>query len=51
MKELNWIKINKLILNSSLDFNPKIWGIARNSWILTKSQSGKIKSSIHSRRK
>ena len=51
MKESNWIKINKLILNSSLAFHPQMWEIAGNSWILTKSQSGKIKSSIHSRRK
>ena len=38
-KKLNWIKANKLILNSSLVFNPKRKGIAGN----TKS---KVKSSI-----
>ena len=37
----NWIKANKLILNSSLAFNPQMREIARRSWIFTKSQSGK----------
>ena len=45
-KKQNWIKANKLILNSSLAFNPQMREIARKSWILTKSQSGKAKSSI-----
>ena len=45
-KKQNWIKANKLILNSSLVFNPQMREIARKSWILTKSQSGKAKSSI-----
>ena len=39
-------KANKLILNSSLAFNPYVHEIARKSWILTKSESGKVKSSI-----
>ena len=41
----NWIKANKLILNLSLAFNPQMREIARKSSILTKSQSGKAKSS------
>ena len=45
-KKQNWIKANKLILNSSLAFNPQMREIARKSWILTKSQSRKVKSSI-----
>ena len=45
-KNQNWIKANKLILNSCLAFNPKMQEIAGKSWILTKSQSGKAKSSI-----
>ena len=45
-KKQNWIKANKLILISSLAFNPQMREIARKSWILTKSQSGKAKSSI-----
>ena len=45
-KKQNWIKANKLILNSSLAFNPQMREIVRKSWILTKSQSGKAKSSI-----
>ena len=45
-KKQNWIKANKLILNSSLAFNPQMREIARKSWILTKSQSGKAKSII-----
>ena len=45
-KKQNWIKANKLILNSSLAFNPQMREIARKSWILTKSQSGKAKSNI-----
>ena len=45
-KKQNLIKDNKLILNSSLAFNTQIREIARKSWILTKSQSGKVKSSI-----
>ena len=45
-KKQNWIKAKKLILNSSLGFNPQIREIGRKSWILTKSQSGKSKSSI-----
>ena len=42
----NWIKADKLILNSSLAFNPLMWKIAGNSWIVAKSQQGKTKSSI-----
>ena len=42
----NWINSNKLILNSSLAFNPQMREIARKCWILTKSQSGKAKSNI-----
>ena len=45
-KKQNWIKANKLILNPSLAFNPQMQEIARKSWIFTKSQSGKVKSSI-----
>ena len=45
-KRQNWIKADKLILNSSLAFNPLMWKIAGNSWIVAKSQQGKTKSSI-----
>ena len=45
-KKQNWIKARKLILNSRLAFNPQMREIARKSWILTKSQSGKAESSI-----
>ena len=47
-KKQNWIKANKLILNSSLAFNPQMWEIARKSWILTKSQSARILESLTS---
>ena len=42
----NWSNANKLIWNSSLAFNSQMREIARKSWILTKSQSDKAKSSI-----
>ena len=45
-KKQHWIKANKLILNSNLTFNSQMREIARKCWILTKSQSGKTKSSI-----
>ena len=37
-KKLNWIKANKLILNSSLAFNPQRKEIAWKTWILAKPQ-------------
>ena len=37
-KKLNWIKGNKLILNSTLVFNPQRNEIAGKTWILAKSQ-------------
>ena len=37
-KKLNWIKANKLILNSSLVFNSQRKGIAGKTWTLAKSQ-------------
>ena len=45
-KKLNWIKANKLILNSSLVFNPQRKQIAGKTWILAKLQQRKAKSSI-----
>ena len=42
-KKQNWIKANKLILNSSLTFNPKMWEIAGKSWILVKHRKVKLK--------
>ena len=37
-KKLNWIKANKLMLNSSLVFNPQRKEIAGKTWILLKLQ-------------
>ena len=45
-KKQNYIKANKFILKSSLALNPYVLEIVIKSWILTKSQSGKAKSSI-----
>ena len=45
-KKQNWIKANKLILNSSLAFDPQMRETAGKDWILTKLQSGNGKSSI-----
>ena len=45
-KKLKWIKADKLILNSSLVFNPQRNEIAGKTWILAKSQWRKAKSSI-----
>ena len=45
-KKQNCIKVKKLILKSSLAFNPYMQEIVIKSWILTKSQLGKTKSSI-----
>ena len=45
-KKQNWIKANKLILNSRLAFIPQMQKIARKPWILTKSQSGEAESSM-----
>ena len=36
-KKQNWIKANKLVLNSSLVFNPQIKEIAVKTWMLAKS--------------
>ena len=45
-KKKNCIRANKFILKSSLPFDPQVREIVIKSWILTKSQSGKAKSSI-----
>ena len=45
-KKLNWIKANKLILNSSLVFNSQRKEIAGKTWILANLQKRKAKSSI-----
>ena len=45
-KKQNCIKANKLILKSSLAFNPYVREIVIKSWNPTESQSGKAKSSI-----
>ena len=45
-KKQNWVMANKLLLNASLAFNLPMRGIARKSWILTKSESDKARSSI-----
>ena len=37
-KKQDWTKVNKLILNSSLAFNPQMQEIAGKSWILKKSR-------------
>ena len=42
-KKQNWIKANKLILNSSLVFNPQMKGIAGNTWILANHSKIKLK--------
>ena len=44
-KKQNCIKANKLMLKSSLAFNRYVREIVIKTWILTKSQSGKTKSS------
>ena len=37
-KKQKWIKANKLIMNSSIVFNPQRNEIAGKTWILAKSQ-------------
>ena len=45
-KKQNWLMANKLLLNASLAFNLQMCGIVRKSWILTRTESDKARSSI-----